>query len=449
MRLRHRLFLWMLAVSLLLLNAAAGLLITSSFKFAMETEKSRALTEAAIIASSVYQKAKDLELQPLRDEVARQASFFEAQGVKLTMLQDGRTLEGGEPEYPELLPDSSARLWQVRDKSLKVAQRLDDKLTLIYERDVSGLYDNRDRLLQLTLVLCVSGSVLILLCAMLIARLLMRPLKKLQTATMKIAAGEYGVSLPTRGQDETAELARHFEVMEKAVREREAELVEQAERKQLFIDSLAHEMRTPLTAVMGYARYLQSVDAGEEERHKALDYIAREAGRLKNLDETLMALTRITHDGAEKEPVEIQGLLEEAAHRAQPMYEAKAVALKIEAEEGAWQGDEALLLLAAANLLHNALTASSPGMTVTLRGTPEELSVADTGMGMTREQLERACEPFYKADKARTRKAGGAGLGLTLVKRAAAAHGAELTLDSTPGEGTTAKISFHHFVTTA
>ncbi len=228
MRLRHRLFLWMLAVFLLLLNAAAGLLITSSFKFALETEKSRALTEAAIIASSVYQKAKDLELQPLRDEMARQASFFEAQGVKLTMLQDGRTLEGAEPEYPKLMPNSGARLWQVKDRSLKVAQRLDDKLTLIYERDVSGLYDNRDRLLQLTLVLCVSGSVLILLCAMLIARLLMRPLRRLQTAAMKIAAGEYGVSLPTKGQDETAELARHFEVMEKAVREREAELSEQA-----------------------------------------------------------------------------------------------------------------------------------------------------------------------------------------------------------------------------
>jgi signal transduction histidine kinase len=91
----------------------------------------------------------------------------------------------------------------------------------------------------------------------------------------------------------------------------EEELKEQAVRKQLFIDSLAHEMRTPLTAVMGYARYLQSVDANEEEQQKALGYIAGEAKRLKNLDETLMSLTRLTHDGAELGPVDIPLLLEE------------------------------------------------------------------------------------------------------------------------------------------
>lgn len=448
MKMRHRLLLMMLAVFLLLLSIGTGIIIQQSFTSAVSTEKDRALTEAAIIASAIYQRAKDLDIQPLRDEMAKQEAFYKAQGVTLSMLKDGRTLLGDTITLPEILPEEGARRYVMRDKKLTIAQRLSDSLTLLYERDLSGLYSNRDQLLSLALVLCLAGSLLILISVFIITKVIMRPIDKLQKAAATIASGDYTVSLPARGQDETAELARQFEKMVQAVKMREDELKEQAERKQLFIDSLAHEMRTPLTAVMGYARYLQSVDADEEEQQKALGYIAGEAKRLKNLDETLMSLTRLTHDGAELSPVDIPALLEEAAERARPLYADKGVTLLVQAEAGVWQGDEALLLLVAGNLLQNALTASSPSGTVTLFGAPGRLSVSDTGIGMTKEQLQRACDPFYKADKARTRKAGGAGLGLTLVKQASALLGAQFKLSSRPNEGTTASLIFDNSVTT-
>ncbi len=449
MKMKHRLLLMMLAVFLLLLSLGTGIIIQQSFLSAVTTEKDRALTEAAIIASSIYQRAKDLELQPLRDEMAKQEAFYKAQGVTLSMLQDGRTLWGEEVKEPEILPTENARRYFLRDKKLLIAQRLNDTLTLLYERDLSLLYSNRDRLLSLALVLCIIGSALILVSVLVITKIIMRPIGKLQKAAAKIASGDYSVSLPTNGHDETAELARQFEKMAEAVKTREDELKEQAERKQLFIDSLAHEMRTPLTAVMGYARYLQSVDAGEEERQKALSYIAGEAKRLKNLDETLMTLTRLSHDGAELGSVDIQALVKEAENRAKPLYEQKGVTLTASAQEGVWLGDEALLLLIAGNLLQNALTACGPGGSVTFTGAPDGLFVRDTGIGMTQEQLQRACDPFYKADKARTRRAGGAGLGLTLVKQAAELLDAQLTLSSQPGEGTTASLTFDNSVTTA
>ena len=449
MKMKHRLLLMMLAVFLLLLSLGTGIIIQQSFLSAVNTEKDRALTEAAIIASSIYQRAKDLELQPLRDEMAKQEAFYKAQGVTLSMLQNGRTLWGEEVKEQEILPTENARRYFLRDKKLMIAQRLSDTLTLLYERDLNLLYSNRDRLLSLALLLCVAGSALILVSVLVITKIVMRPIGKLQKAAAKIASGDYSVSLPTNGHDETAELARQFEKMAQAVKTREDELKEQAERKQLFIDSLAHEMRTPLTAVMGYARYLQSVDAGEEERQKALSYIAGEAKRLKSLDETLMTLTRLHHDGAELSPVDIPTLIVEAEKRIRPLYEQKGITLTVAAQEGMWRGDEALLLLIAGNLLQNALTACSPGGAVTIAGAPDGLFVRDTGIGMTQEQLQRACDPFYKADKARTRRAGGAGLGLTLVKQAANLLGAQLTLDSKPGEGTTARLIFHNSVTTA
>ena len=449
MKLRHKLLLMMLAVFLLLLSIGTGTIIQQSFSSAVNTEKDRALTEAAIIASAIYQRAKDLDIQPLRDEMAKQEAFYKAQDVTLSMLKDGRTLWGDTISLPEILPEQGARRYLLQDKKLMIDQRLNDSLTLLYERDLSGLYVNRDQLLSLALALCLAGSALILISVFIITRVIMQPIDKLQKAAAKIASGDYSVSLPTRGQDETAELARQFEKMVQAVKMREEELREQAERKQLFIDSLAHEMRTPLTAVMGYARYLQSVDAEEEEQQKALGYIAGEAKRLKNLDETLMSLTRMTHDGADLNPVDIPRLLEEAAGRARPLYEDKGVSLTVQAEDGVWQGDESLLLLIAGNLLQNALTASIPGGTVMLSGEPDRLSVTDAGIGMTQEQLQRACDPFYKADKARTRKAGGAGLGLTLVKQASLLLGAHFQLSSRPGEGTTASLIFDNSVTTA
>ena len=449
MKLRHRLLLLMLAVFLPLLSLGTGIIIEQSFTSAVHTERDRALTEAAVISSAIYQRAWNMELQQLRDEMAKQEAFYTGQGVTLTMLQNGLTLWGEEPALAQLLPEAGSRRYMLQDKRLAIAQRLSDSLTLLYERDLSVLYDNRDELLSLALMLCLAGSALILISVLIITRVIMRPIDKLQKAAGKIASGDYSVSLPTKGQDETAELARQFEKMAQAVKAREEELKEQAERKQLFVDSLAHEMRTPLTAVMGYARYLQSVDASGEERQKALGYIAGEAKRLKNLDETLMSLTRMTHDGAELGPVDIPSLLEEAAQRVRPLYEEKGVSLCVKAQQGTWLGDEALLLLIAGNLLQNALTASSPGGTVLLSGTPDRLCVWDAGIGMTPDQLARAFDPFYKADKARTRKAGGAGLGLTLVQQAAGLMGTHLTLASKPGEGTTVNLIFDNSVTTA
>ena len=448
MKLRHRLLLMMLAVFLLLTGAGTGVIIRQSFLSAVQTETDRALTESAIIAAFIHQRVEKLELQPLRDEMAAQDSFYSAQGVRLTMLYGGRTLYGEETSEPDLLPTGNTRRYLQRDRRLFIAQRLSDTLTLLYERSLHGLYENRDRLLSLALLLCAAGSALILTSVLVITRVIMRPIDRLQKAAEKVAAGDYTVSLPTRGQVETALLARQFEKMALAVKTREAELIEQAERKQLFIDSLAHEMRTPLTAVMGYARYLQSVDAGEAERQKALAYIVTEAKRLKGLDETLMTLTRLNRDGADLCPVDIKAIIGESASRARPMYEEKGVFLNVSARAGVWQADESLLLLIAGNLLQNALTASAPGATVTLLGEPGALSVSDTGLGMTPEQLDRACDAFYKADKARTRKAGGAGLGLTLVRQAAGLMGARLTLASRPGQGTTASLIFDNSVTT-
>ena len=105
--------------------------------------------------------------------------------------------------------------------------------------------------------------------------------------------------------------------------------------------------------------------------------------------------------------------------------------------------DADLVCSALVNLTENACKASSPGQTVILRAYDSTLEVVDNGIGIPQDALSRITEPFYMVDKSRSKKHGGVGLGLALVQEIVKAHGGALVFDSTPGQGTTARIHLH------
>ena len=141
------------------------------------------------------------------------------------------------------------------------------------------------------------------------------------------------------------------------------------------------------------------------------------------------------YEEPEMETVCILKLLEETAARLRG--QAAEHIIKIQGGNSVIRGDRELLSLLVNNLAVNAIHASEPGTTITLTALPDGFSVQDQGIGMTAEVLEHACEPFWKADKARTRRNGGAGLGLSLCRRIAELHQGELRFESEPGKGTT------------
>ena len=162
--------------------------------------------------------------------------------------------------------------------------------------------------------------------------------------------------------------------------------------------------------------------------------MAKEIHRLTDMDQQLMKLTAMGHEPLETERVSVPELLRETAERLRP--QAEEISVVVEGTDSAISGDRSLLSLLADNLAANAIHASSAGMTVTLRAEPDGFSILDQGIGMSEETIRHACEPFWKADKARTRRLGGAGLGLALCRRIAELHGGRLTFASTPGQGT-------------
>ena len=246
------------------------------------------------------------------------------------------------------------------------------------------------------------------------------------------------------------ELARVLDQLAGRVQAQLRQLAEEAAAKQRLVDDLSHEMRTPLTAIGGYAEYLQLADVQGEERQEALQTIRHESRRLLNLSDQLVRLAVLRQEPLETARLDPAALLRRAAATARPKAESQGVSVQLRPLPGALpaiRGEQALLESLLVNLCDNGIKACAAGGRVTLWAEENPaggctLAVADDGRGMDADTLRRIGQPFYRADKARSRAEGGAGLGVALCRSIAAAHGAALRYESAPGAGTTARVDF-------
>ena len=319
---------------------------------------------------------------------------------------------------------------------------------LIYQRDIEETYASLAEYLRLYLLLSVGMSVIILAVSALLARRITRPLEQMERTAAAIAAGDYSLHL-REGKDELGTLAASFNQMTRAVRTREEEQARALEERQLFIDSLAHEMNTPLTSVQGYADFLLRAPAGPEQRLQALRTIKQETARLVHLREELYQLTVLRTQKPERRAVSTEVLFASLSRSLRDLLQEQHVTLVSDLQVPLLESDAGLLEIFASNLLRNAAR-YAPDSTVTfaVRPSPEGpvLSVEDHGCGIPAEQQKQVLEPFYRVDKSRSRKTGGTGLGLTLCVRVAEALGGRFELHSVLGSGTTVSLTLPDIV---
>lgn len=211
------------------------------------------------------------------------------------------------------------------------------------------------------------------------------------------------------------------------------------DRQSRFVADLTHELKTPLTSVIGYADLLRNAPLDESRRRAAADAIYHESTRLESLSQQLLALQGLQTDGVTLGSVPVAAVFADVA-RSLP-----DAALDCDAPAGAAvRADRVLLADLLRNLVLNALHAEPKDGTVHLTcaeaGGQWRLTVRDNGCGIPAGALPHLTEPFYRVDKARARANGGSGVGLALCAEIAAAFGTELEFESTPGEGTTVAI---------
>ena len=224
-------------------------------------------------------------------------------------------------------------------------------------------------------------------------------------------------------------------------------LQEVAEKQELLMGALSHEMRTPLTSIIGYSDTLRHVKLKDEQKDRALEHINREGKRLEALSGKMLQLLGLYQNHAiQMEMTTADDLLNHVIDMEKEQAEKKTVHLRMECEAFSMKMDPALMESLLINLIDNALKATDAGGSIWVKAYEKAgkkiFEVSDTGIGIPEEELGKITDAFYMVDKSRSRKEGGSGLGLALCVKVAELHGGFLQIESQPGEGTTVRAVF-------
>ena len=274
----------------------------------------------------------------------------------------------------------------------------------------------------------LGGALLALALSYALARRLTKPIGSLSEATQRLAAGESDVRVPLAGEDELASLGKAFNEMS-------GELARARESQRRFLESVSHELKTPLTSIRGYA---EAVDEGAVAPAEGARVIAAESSRLERLVTDLLDLARLGRAGfsVASEPLDLARIAGQVTERHRPR--ARELGVKLTSSDAGPApalGDEGRLLQVISNLVENALRLTPAGGTVVISAIPGVVTVRDSGPGLAEDDIPRAFERFYLHNRYRTESDVGSGLGLTIVKELVETMGGSVQAANTPGGG--------------
>ncbi|MBP1991613.1 sensor histidine kinase [Paenibacillus eucommiae] len=461
---KYRTFLTTLALFLFSFNLGIFFISVATFKDTIKRAEERSLGEHYFITSALIKdfhavESRGTEIEGSLDALLQPYSYLSGdKKVKLALYKGDQLVYSNRLEiaiqsrFLEPLVDRN-RLVSIQHADARTYVIVSGKLPTPYDLyTMLYLYDTTDEITEwkhMKNMLFVAGCILSGLLALGLLVLLNRifkPLLQISQISRNIAAGAYETRLPVSGHDELSEMAQSFNHMTEEVQRQMTELITAAEKKQQFIDNFAHELRTPLTAIYGYAEYMQKAALTEDDRLSAIGYIMSESLRMQTMAYQLLELANLNHDQITLEAHNVSDLFQAVKQTLHSKVQEKEIQLEFLCEVDVIWGDACLLQSLFVNLIDNAIKACGTGGHIRVRAAIEDekktVNIQDNGKGMTSEVLGLITEPFYRAEKSRNRRDGGAGLGLAICKQIVLCHGAELEFMSHPGEGTTAKISF-------
>ena len=277
----------------------------------------------------------------------------------------------------------------------------------------------------------LTGSIVFLV----IADIIVKPLTRLTNAIKELSNGNYNVRVDNVGQDEISKLNQGFNQMAR-------QLAKQDETRQKFISDISHEFQTPLTSIQGFANILKEEDLPKEQRVKYANIILYNSKRLSSLAKNMLQLTWLDREEIELELTNYS--LVEQMNRVISTQENQAMEKNIEIvfempkKEIFIEGDEQRLEQVWTNIISNAIKYTNEGglITITMKKNSKdiEISIEDTGIGMSKEVVSHIFERFYREDKARNVE--GNGLGLAIVKSIVDLHHGKIDILSQVDVGT-------------
>lgn len=450
MKLWQRIYIIALLLFLPVLNVGLFMGARMIFNYNMDMTRRQASDEVHLLSRTIVKDIESLShmeqqedyivyrvAKPYVDYVANKDSnatlevHYVGDKTSLQMgQQDVSVYDTG--EYPEI-------------RVLELLEAPYESYQLFYFKQLDDFYNLWETLKIVFCIISLCCSMVLAIVLYLLLFEMTAPLQRLTQSVRMMKTGETWQEVEVEGHDDIAELTRSFNEMGAELEEQMEQLQRESKTKQQLVDDLAHEMRTPLTAIYGYAEYLQKAPYTEEEKLDALDYIMSESKRLSHMGQELLTMAIYREDEVNAELIESDRIVKDLTSMLENTLQEKRLKLKKNVKPVTFEGDRAMLVCLLRNLIENAARASESGARIWL--TIDKLDegtvyfrVKDEGIGMEPHELERITDAFYRVDKARSRSNGGAGIGLNLCDLIVKKHSGTMQFESTPGQGTSVTV---------
>ncbi len=444
---------WLLSLSF---GIGGSLMLSSSFKSALEQERNAAESSYDFLIKTV-QLVNTISSLPNRSDIAdvieqlNDAGMIGFSSVCL-FTGDGIIYRSGSLETDELYGGSGISIEALGDGKLYyklsgVVNTESGPMYLTALWDISSAYEMRHE--QYKTYMIVFGATIAVgaVLSYIMSRLLTKPLDRLTNATKKLASGELSYRCGMSSGDELGQLSRDFDAMASKLEDSMEQMHDTVRRQEEFMGSFAHELKTPMTSIIGYADLLRGQSLNAEERLDAANYIFCEGRRLESLSLKLLDIMVLKNTELDLKSTSPAELIESVVQYLRPSYEKRGIAISCSCGSGQCLLEPDLVKSLIVNLMDNAYKALDNGGKIDISSKMLadgcSITVKDNGPGIPPEAMAHLTEAFYRADKSRSRAQGGAGLGLSLCNEIAGLHKGSISFESSAGKGTGVTVELH------
>ena len=472
MKLWQKIYIFSLALFILAINITGFILVQSLHNSLLGKEIDKSITENKLLArefrmddiyyENYFVKGEAVKIEHSLGSIVK--DYMEASTCegKIQILDMDNQILYTDFEFPEarekpelkaltanqtnyILRNIGDRVYVYICSSSKTRQM---PIKVYYAKDITAIYEERDKnyafFFKLDLAICCIFSIFMLL----ISRSITRPVEALIYSANRISAGHYGERAQVRSKDEFNVLSQQFNQMAQTVEEKIGALEKANEEKETFINNFTHELKTPLTSIIGYADFMRTSRYDEKLFFDAANYIYKEGKNLEQIAFKMMDLIYAKSQTLHVEHIDMRELFSEIEMSFKARLKDKELQLVVEDNDTQITADRILLKMLLYNLMDNAIKTSKQQGHIYLGSAASvgeaSLWVRDEGIGISQEHMDKICQPFYIVDTARTKKNNGAGIGLAICQKIMEVHHAQMEIASEVGRGTKITIIFKH-----
>lgn len=462
MKFKHKLVLCMVALLGLSFGLGGTMLIHRSFKTSLSStidsdlQNYESIQSTLLIAVDTNSVSSYIDMSNIINQLSAQGNSNRKNIILRNSDMEVVSIMNSSFTYKEMKPSDentcNSIIWRENNNYyLQLCSSMDintenldiSQMDIVY--DITSVYaahvqeQNTFRLLLIAIF--VVGSIT----SMIAASLLTKPLEKLSSLAQHISHGDYSARLHIHSGDEIEALANDFNNMADTIEDNISELHFSMEKQEQFMGSFAHELKTPMTSIIGYADLLRSQNMSEDETNEAANYIFSEGKRLESLSLKLLDLLVVKNQETILTPTDPSLAIQNVINVMKPELAKEHITLKSSCRKGCCMMDIDLFQSLIINIIDNARKAIDDNGLIHVAGTVRDdnyvIIIKDNGRGMPPEEITRISEAFYRIDKSRSRAQGGAGLGLAICSKIAEIHQAKIKYKSAVGRGTVVTIT--------